>query len=346
MDDIPETTEGDTTAERSSDTPALIETAVREIVAERRHVLQDDMSRRVVRDAYRTVTDDTQHRAFREALATVEDTNTSTDKYGNDGSARAVVESISDAVSDELRDSGARAAITHEVSTTVDARDLACLEFTRTRDPGALDDLRLEPDVIEPVRRGATHVKKGDFAAALAAFKPAIDRTHSDDGAVVANVLAAWTSHWAGDDDGAKAFAEAASNHENAWVVRLVSAIANHTDPDLFRDEVLSVAPYIRVHAVVPSDSSLRVRVAYDGGDWQDMSGEPEYLRLPRLGRETAIQLTSSGEVGALPSVSAYYLAVGVVDERNEVPRTVEFQPLSGPDSAEATETLHFEPPS
>lgn len=318
----------------------LIGSAVRDVVDDGSRVLEDETSRTTVEDAFEAVTDPTQRRAFRDALAEIDASELL------DETSQAVVTSIVDSVYYELRDSGVRATVTHRTATRFDGRDVALYEFSRTRNPTALASLSLTSAVSDAVVRGGKRVMDGGLDAARDAFETAMDRAETDDDAVVSAVLSAWTNHWRGDDEKAQKLIEDALQRDpDAWPARLAGAVVDHKSPELFREEALSIAAYLRIRTSMPPNSSLRAFVSYDDEGWQELSGEPRYLRLPRLGRETAIRIRTNGPIDALPPVWAYYLAVGVVDERNETPRSVEYQPLSGPVTAEATESLRFEPP-
>jgi len=103
------------------------------------------------------------------------------------------------------------------------------------------------------------------------------------------------------------------------------------------------------VRSAIPESGDLGAAVGRpddaSGLAWTDLSGDPGYLPIDRLTPKMGVRLRLSGALDALPELHAYYLAVGIVDESIESPRSVERQFVTGPNTIEATETLRFERP-
>jgi len=307
-------------------------------------VLEDDGSRQIVREAFDAVTDQAQREEFERALTEVRHEPAADDP--SHGVARAIV----DSTCRELIEHDVRVTLAHEARVVLSDRDVGLYNFVRSTDPDALADVPLSAAVRASVRRGAEAVAEGDYDGGLAEFERAIDAAETIDDAVTARGLAAWACHRDGDDATALDYVnEALELHQDAWAVRLVGTAAGHSSPQLFRDGKLSLRAYVRSRASVPPESEFGVDVGLADGTssptWRELSGEPGFVPLEQLAAETRVRLRLRGPLDEFPALNAYYLAVGVVDENNQVPRSVEYQPLTGPATADATETLRFERP-
>ena len=310
--------------------------ALRDATGDAADVVDDERSRDVLTDAYRAATTDAERRDFERAL-------------GQAGAgdalpgAEATLEAVTDAVARELLGEGVALELTHEAGATLAVRDVALYRFARTREPAALETLSLSPAVAEAVDAGAARVAEGAHDQARTEFRAAVEAADTREEHVSARVLAAWACHWAGDDEAALPLVtEALERDPDAWPARMVGTAADHESPTLFRSGRLAVRAYLRVRAAVPDDGRIEARVRPEGEDWTRLSGSLDCLTVPELAPELDVALKLRGPLDGLPTMHAYYLAVGVVDESDEVPRNALVQPLKGPETADATETVRL----
>jgi hypothetical protein len=314
--------------------------ALREVTGHTDGIVEDERSRETVAAAYRAATDDDCRAQVDRALEAPSE--------ATDTLEAAALRTAVEATYRRLRDEHVRLRFTHETSVELETRDVALYSFLRTEDPAALERLDVGAAVGDGLTAGADALSDGAVGEAREAFRAATDAADTTDERVSARVLAAWARHRAGDREAALPLVtEALERDATAWPARVVGTIADHGSPSLFEEGKLAVRPYLRVRADVADVGAIRaaVRPRTPAGDWQSLSGPLGCLRIPdaAFGGHLDVRLRLSGPLDDFPSLYAYYVAVGLVDERNDVPRNVLYQPLQGPETTTAVETLRFE---
>lgn len=307
--------------------------------------LEGEASREIVECAFRTVTDESRRDAFADALADVRRT-AAVDEAPEDD-ALNVVAAVTDDVYSELLDREVHATVIHETGTTLSRREVSLYNYARSQLSESLERLPVSRDVYESIRRGALAIEDGRNADALRQFEGAIDAGRTVDDEVASRVTAALSSHWNGADERALDYVEEALHFDtNAWTAKMVGMAASHSSPETFREGTLSVKAYFRARIAVPERANVQVEIGLGDGEdtteWTSLGGDLDYMPIERLAPETKIRLRLAGPLSAIPTMHAYYLSWGVVDEASEVPRTVDHVLLDGPVTADATERLRL----
>lgn len=319
---------------------SLVLNGLRDVVKESAIVLEDDASRSLLRDTYRMTTDKDRRARFEWALREIVDATTPADD------AWTAIQVVVDDVVNELYRADIKITTTHRTGIRIDDREATVFTFVQTRAVSAFDGIANSSAVANPIRRGGALVESAEFDAAIDEFEKAADVAVDTDDAVLARVLAAWSSHWAGADMAACDLAEEAVQlDEGAWTGHLARAIAGYDAPERFRNGPLGTPAYLRIRADVPDGTTVSAATTFDdenNADWHVLDGDIGFLPLPRLAPKTGIKIRLTGTVDSFPSLFAYYLAVGVADLENRVPRSVERKLLDGPTTAEPTETVRL----
>lgn len=319
----------------------LVAQALADIVQDEHVVLREPGSRTVVHDAYHAAVDDDERSEFERIM-----TDAAEGKPMDDAGS-GFVHSVIDAVYLELAEVGVQSTLVHEISATFSERAVALYNFSMTKHPGTLEEIPLSSGVRTRVLNGAERVSQGHYRDGIAQFEHALSTAETLNDVLTPRILAGWAHHWNGDDEQALDFAEEAlAYHFDNWSARLLRTVTSHDSPGLFRDGQLSISAYLRVLATVPPESDLDVDVGFPKGSdlvWEPLSGDPELFRLSTLEPETRVRLTLSGPIDRMPGLRAYYLAVGIIDEVNDKPRSVEYKPISGPSSINAIEIICFD---
>jgi len=314
--------------------------ALLEVAGHTAGILEDDQSYEAVQTALETAIQEDERSEFDQALAAVSETSEQRE-------AQTALRRGTDAVYGWLRERGTRLRLTHRTSVEMNAQQLALYGFLRTENPAVLSELDVSEPVADNLQTGARALVSGATEESENAFDEAIRLAETPAEQVSAWVLAAWTRCRAGEYEAALPLvSKALECDREAWPARVVGTIADHDTPSLFWEDKLSVRPYLRIRAEVPEggDIEAAVRPQQSDEDWVSLLGSRGCLRVPEetFGPDLEVRLRLSGTLGAFPTVQAYYLAVGVVDEMNDVPRTVFYQPLQGPRTTDARETLRF----
>jgi tetratricopeptide (TPR) repeat protein len=284
--------------------------------------------------------DDDQRRDFERALTEV-------DGKTPQPEPEAILQTAVDAVYRRLREDGVTLQFTHVTGVDMDTHDLALYSFLRTEDPTVLEGLDVSSSVADDLQTGADALASGAVEDARAAFEDAIEVAETPDEHVSARVLTAWATSRAGEHDAALPLVTEALERDPAtWPARVVGTVADHESPSLFRDGTIAVRPYFRIRADVPDGSDIGAAVRPRGDEeWVPLRGPLGCLRIPdsSIRPSLDIRLRLSGSLDDFPTLQAYYLAIGLVDEANDVPRNVLYQPLQGPETTDARETIQFE---
>ena len=350
----------DGTASRTDAAGTLTGTVVlnglRDVVDGSRTVLADEGSVRALEEAYRAATTADERTAVAAAFEGLDEGDDASDADASDASdgdsgsgerpPAETVERVVAAVVHELSVREATLAVDHEVPLDPDERAVRVHRFFEAREPSILSPLA-DGAVADALRRGATAARDGEWEAAAAAFGAAVDAAEEDSrSGLTARVLAAWATHWAGDDAAALDLVEEALRLETeAWDARLVGVAADHSSPEWFREGRLSSDLYLRVRAAMPDGASVDAAVVGADGSVDRLDGDPSCFRVHRLPLDGRLRLRLRGAPGALPDLHAYYLAVGVVEPESARPRTVQQTLLDGPVTASATERLRVRLP-
>lgn len=329
-------------------TGTVVLNGLADVVDEERAVLADEETRRILDDAYRSVTTPADRSACERALESARDG--SEDAAGGPDGASADEQTLTDAVLatvEELEARDASLTVDHEVPLGLDERPVRVHRFFATRDGAVLAPLADDDRVADAFERGAAAARDGEMAAAAAAFEEGIEAGGDAGVGVAARVLAAWASHRAGDDEAAlERVREALRRDADAWDARLVGVAADHSSPEWFREGRLASEAYLRVRTAIPDGATVEAGVVDDADgsvDWLD--GDPSGYLVPRLPLAGRLRLRFRGPPDGLPSLHAYYLAVGVVEPESMRPRTVEDTLLDGPLTASASERLRIRLP-
>jgi hypothetical protein len=283
-------------------------------------VFADQATREIVREAYRTVTRD----------RTVE----------SDADAAAIIE----AAISEL--SGTAMTLDHTGPVTVDPVDAAVYTFSRTRGEDAFEGVTLPAPLVDPVAQGAAHCADEEYADAAAAFSLPSD--HEDDAvAITAHVLAGLARHWNGDDDTAIDHVKAALQRDmDAWTPLLVGVAAGSDLPQRFRDGDHDVVAYVRWTTRQPSEEcTVTARWRPDtASEWRPLAGR-KCAPLSRLTAESQLRFTLDGTIPDFPELMGYYVTLGVVDNRAEIPeaRSADRILTTGPVNDHVTEQLSLD---
>lgn len=252
-----------------------------------------------------------------------------------------------DAVLSELAAEDARLRVVHETGASLSAREVALYNFVHERTPEPLERLTQSSAVRAEVLDGARYVENKAYNDAVEAFERAVDASEAVDECLATRVLAAWASHWAGDDDRALDYVdEAAYVERDSWALEMVETVVTDASIDAYRAGTLAMSAYVRARANVPDESSLRVRVGrgeVGSVEWDDWSDHLECVMVGQLDSSLRMQLELEGPVGALPDLQAYYATLGTVEPASAVPRTVEHILFDGPVTGEADETLYVD---
>lgn len=305
-------------------------------------VHHDDEDREFLRSVYADATTAAERDAFETAVGTVD--RAADAASGEPGGPDEQLLSVVDAVLEDLDARDVGLVVEHAARGSFSPRDAALYTYVTTGDGAALDDLALPDDVRAAVDAGVEHADAGEFEAAAEAFE------RGREGApVTARVLAAWAHHRAGADSRAvDAVREALREDADAWSARAVGLAADHASPGRFRDGDLAALVYVRARVETPGDSRVEIRVDDAAtGERLDRAEEGDRSCRPvrRLPPEVTLRVTSRGTPAAMPSVHAYYVALGAVETAGMVPKTVEHTLLDGPVTADATETLRYARP-
>ncbi|RLM88544.1 tetratricopeptide repeat protein [Halobellus sp. Atlit-38R] len=315
--------------------------ALREVTGHATGILEDEQSYEAVQTALETAVQESERSEFDQALAAVNETS-------GQGEAQIALRRSTDAVYDWLCSHGAQLRLTHLTSVKMNAQQVTLYKFLRTENPAVLNELDVSATVADSLKTGASALASGATDESQPAFSEAIELAETPAEKVSVWVLAAWTRCRAGEYEAALPLVTKALECDpEAWPARVVGTVADHETPSLFWEDKLSVRPYLRVRAEVPEGGDIEAAVRPQRRNderWVSLSGPRGCLRVPEesFGPNLEVRLRLSGALGTFPTVQAYYLAVGVVDEVNDVPRTVFYQPLQGPRTTDARETLRF----
>lgn len=324
---------------------SVLVNAVHAVVDGRSAIFADEASQQTVERAYRAATTTKTRRAFEDAI---ERGTTASAEDSADDEVNRAVGTVVRAVCEELVAQNARVRVDHRTRVEIPPREAVLYTYSRTRDASILDGLSLSEAAAAEVRAGAAHVEDGDYAAATAAFEAAIDASEGQGGSVSTRVLAALASHWNGDDEAAIDLVdEALYFHMDAWTPRLVGYSADHEWPEQFRSGKLAACALFRQTVEVPEDCSAEVALGFpseDGGgpdiEWQSLDGSDDCMPTDRLASETHVRLRLEGSVPDFPAMLGYHLSLGIVDSEVAEVRDIYRVLLSGPETAESSETI------
>ncbi len=314
----------------------VLANAVADVVTEERTVLSDEDSRAIVTEAYRNALHSDQRDQFEAALRELRD---DTDQESVEGVIDSGVRDIYQALAQD----DVRLIVEHAVSVEFDQREVWLYQVIQGRDPGKPDELGFSSDVQSAVEHGVALLSESRFDDALEHFRSAGEQASTTDDAVASKVLSAWTNHLAGRNERALDFAEEALHlHTGSFTSRLVILVADHAVSNQSTPDSLSAKVYLRTQADVASEGDLQVHILNDREERREGS-ETEFVPIPSLEAETTIEFTLTGELHSFPELSAYYVALGLVDERRGLPRSVEQVFAQGPETANGTEAVRFE---
>jgi len=235
--------------------------------------------------------------------------------------------------------------LTHEADISISPENSALYTFMTTQDENMIMQLNFTSTVRSYLSEGTKLVSQGAVEEAIHEFKKARDIGKESD-TLIAKQLIAWASFALGEDEPALRLArEVIQTKSSAWPARLVMAAASHSSPSLFREERLAGRVYLRSRLDPHDETAASISVGARAGDsvnWIDVSGDSRCLLVPRLTTNMRIKFQLSSKISELPTVQMYYLAAGIVDTTEMVPRSIEHEIAGGPVTATAHETLQF----
>lgn len=326
----------------------LVLNALRDLVEEKSIVLADDASRDLIREAYEMAVSPEEQRSFKSALDAVVTDSAEIDGVPDHDTTPAEVVG---AVTKELADRGAMATIDHVMRVSLAAREVALYNVMRCGQMSGLETLESIDGISEHVADGVDYLMAESHERAIRVFEEAIGSAESTDAKVVARVLSGWAHHQAGNDPEALEVIEEVSDlDESAWSARMVELSAGADSPELFRNGLHGTGVYLRARATIPDESEIDAAIgrlddetAALPSEWTALPGAVGFFGVDELGATTWLRLRMHGPITSLPVVHAYYLALGVIDERNEVPRSVDEIFLTGPETATTMERVRLE---
>ena len=270
-------------------------------------IIEDERSRELLTNAVKTVTEPDERERFRASSETV--TAELRDTHDTDSDSVDELTSVVHRVRKRLLEEGIEMTISHQFPVELDPHEAARYTFSRS------------PTV------DVDQLTQGD----------------EDDTLAVA-VLAAWAAHWRGDDARALDYAERAGVADpDSWTAQQVALVANHKNPDLFRSGKLSASIYLRVTATIPD--SWTVSGAYRDekqSSWEVLGEKPNCLPLPRLRSGSRIRISFRGPVSESVELHSYHVSLGIVDEEYQAPRSTDRVLVSGPTTADVSESVRF----
>lgn len=321
---------------------SLLLNGLRDVVMDTTAVVDDETRHRLERSLH-DATDRGERGAFVTALHDLEAGGPGRVEEQTHSALRETV----DSVMANLASSDARFTVRHESGVDLPPRTVALYNFWQTRDPTAFESASYPGTVMDRVRTGASAAAEGAYEDAVASFDRAVDDAPGGDEAVDTRVLAGLAAHWSGADALALDYVEEALHLDSrSWPATLLGSVVRGESSSRFREGSLAVRAYLRVRARVPTGARLRARLGRGPAgeaDWGPWSTELDCLPMDRLGTHIRVALELSGPITGLPTLDAYYFAIGTIEPRRVVPCTVDHVLFDGPLTGDVTEELRLE---